>query len=163
DRLRAGVHGQDEVLAAQLGELVAERAELVVQERAAGQGHPVELLAGGRDEAGVAVAEVQGGVAGEAVEVAPALHVGDPGALAGGDDDGQRVVVVRGPALGFFDRGKHKRHARTSRVQHFGPPPALCSSDTSTGTGWNPFDVSAAARRVAAAGRTTRCPSLTAL
>ena len=46
DRLGAGVHRQHQVLAAQLGELLAEGRELVVEERPAGQGQPVELVAG---------------------------------------------------------------------------------------------------------------------
>src|SRR5262249_14513287 len=57
----------------------------------------------------------------------------------------------------------HSRHRRTSSVQHFGPPPALCISETSTGTGSYPFDANASASRVAAVGSTTRLPSLTAL
>jgi hypothetical protein len=68
DALGAGVHRQDHVLAGELGELGAERAELIVVEGAAGERHAVQLLRGGRDHVGVAVAEVEGRVAGEAVE-----------------------------------------------------------------------------------------------
>ena len=84
-------------------ELGAERLELVVQEGAAGEGDPVQLTAGGLDEHRVGVAEVQGGVRGEAVEVAATVDVGDPAALSLGDHHRQRVVVrrdVRGENLG---------------------------------------------------------------
>ena len=50
----------------------------------------------------MAVPEVHRRVGGEAVEVASPLDVGDPGALRGRDDDGQRVVVVRERRV--FDR-----------------------------------------------------------
>jgi hypothetical protein len=95
DALGAGVHRQDHVLAGQLGQLGAQRAELVVVERAAGQRDPLQLLDRRGDDVGVAVAEVQRRVAGEAVEVAASVHVGDPGTLGLGDHDGQRVVGVR--------------------------------------------------------------------
>ena len=80
DGLGAGVHRQDHVLAGQGGELGAEGAELVVVERPADQGDPVELLVGRGEDLGVAVAEVQRRVAGQAVEVAVPGDVGDPGA-----------------------------------------------------------------------------------
>ena len=51
----------------------------------------------------MAVPEVERGVAREAVQIAPALHVGDPGTLTGADDDRQGTVVVRRPALGELD------------------------------------------------------------
>ena len=81
DGLGAGVHRQHHVLAAQLGELRAERAELVVVERAAGEGEPVELRLAAAISVRVAVAEVERRVAGQHVEVAVALDVGDPGAF----------------------------------------------------------------------------------
>ena len=80
-RLGAGVHRQHQVLAAQLGQPVAEVGELVVHERAAGQREPVELGVRGGDQRRVPVAEVQRRVAGQAVQVAAAVDVGDPGAL----------------------------------------------------------------------------------
>ena len=97
DGLGAGVHRQHEVLAGEGREVAAEGPEPVVVEGAARQGEAVELGARGGDERRVQVAEVEGGVAGEGVEVAPALDVGDPGALGVRDDDGQRVVVARQP------------------------------------------------------------------
>ena len=121
-------------------------------ERAARQRQPLELLARGGDRARVAVAEVQRGVAGEAVEVATAVDVGDPGAVAFVQHDGQRVIGVRGVRLvegdvlsrarvgnpGYDAQAARQHvaaHARNSSVQHFGPPPALRSSLRLTGTG----------------------------
>ena len=109
DGLGAGVHRQHEVLAAQVAERGGEVGELVVHERAAGQREPVELGVRGREQARVAVAEVQRRVAGQQVEVAAAVDVGHPGALGVGDHDRQRVVVVRGALLGareLLDRGR---------------------------------------------------------
>ena len=103
DGLGAGVHRQDHVLAGELGERLRERPELVVVERAAGQRQPAELLAGDLDQARVAVPEVERGVAREAVEVALAVDVGHPRAVAGREHHGQRVVVVRGVRLGELD------------------------------------------------------------
>ncbi len=51
DAFGAGVHRQHHVLAAQLGELGAERVELVVAERAARQREPIELRVRGREPA----------------------------------------------------------------------------------------------------------------
>ena len=99
DGLGAGVHRQHELLAGERREVAAERAEPVAVEGAARQGEPVELAARRGDERRVQVAEVEGGVAGEGVEVAAALDVRDPGALGVGDDDGQRAVVARHPVL----------------------------------------------------------------
>ena len=146
DRLGAGVHRQHHVLAGTARPARRQNgAELVVVERPAGQRDPVELRAGGGDQRRVPVAEVQRRVAGEAVQVAPAVDVGHPGALGVGDDDRQRVVVVRGPALGVADRAPASAAVvaitgspfpdGARSVQHFGPPPALRSSDRSTGIG----------------------------
>ena len=100
DRLGAGVHRQHHFHPRQLGELGAERAELVVVERAAHQGELIELPARGRDEPGMAMTEVERRVGGEHVQVPAAIDVGDPDALGLRDHDGQRVVVVRAVAVG---------------------------------------------------------------
>ena len=93
-RLRAGVHRQHHLHARQRGEFGAERAELVMVERPADQRHPFQLALRGGDKPGVAVAEVEGRIRGEQVQVPAPLDVGYPGALAARDDHGQRVVVV---------------------------------------------------------------------
>ncbi len=74
----------------------AEVAEQVVVKRAARQCQPVQLVTCGGHDGGVAVPEVQRRVAGEAVEVTAAVDVGDPRAEAFVQDDGQRMVGVRG-------------------------------------------------------------------
>ena len=94
------------------------------------------------EQALVAVAEVECGVAREAVEVAPAVDVGHPRAGRLHDHDGKRVVVVRRAPLHLLDgglRGRaerirgHRRagHRRSSSVQHLMPPPPSSSSERS--------------------------------
>ena len=117
DGLGAGVHRQDHVLAGQPAQGLGEAAELVVEERAAGQRQPAQLLARDRDEALVGVAEVERRVAREAVEVALAVDVDDPGAVALGEHHGQRVVVVRGVALGGLDVGAGRSRGRVVLVE----------------------------------------------
>ncbi len=104
DGLGAGVHRQHHLGARQLGQFPAERAELVVVERARRQRHPVELLPRGPHQLGVPVAEVQRRVPGQEVQVVPAVHIGDPRALSLGEHDGQRVVGVGAPALVEVDQ-----------------------------------------------------------
>jgi len=144
DGLRTGVHRQHEVLAAQLRERRGEGAELIVVERSARQRDPAQLRGGRGHQGGVAVTEVEGGVGGQQIEVALALDVGHPGPLTAGDDDRQRVIVVRDVLVlgrdegggGFVD-GDGGAHfiPRSSSVQHLMPPPPSSSSDRSTGTG----------------------------
>src|SRR5690606_27122866 len=88
-------------------------------------------------------------------------HIGDPRALSRGVDHGQRAVVVRAVALGQADQlfGDHL----ISRVQHFGPPPALRSSLRSTEITSKPRRSSSRMSPVASALITTCLPSLTAL
>src|SRR5262249_33658888 len=89
-------------------------------------------------------------------------------ALGIGDHHRQRMVVVRAPLLDLGDRGRaalvvhHRRHPRTSNVQHFGPPPALSSSDISTPMHWYPRRTSSSISPTAWTDRHTRSPSLTA-
>jgi hypothetical protein len=59
DGLGAGVHRQHDLLAHQVGQRGAERAEPVGAERAAGERDPVQLRVRGRQQRGVAVTEVQ--------------------------------------------------------------------------------------------------------
>src|SRR5262249_13812567 len=111
--------------------------------------------------------EVERRVAGEAVKVTTAVNIGDPGSGRVGEHHRQRVVVVRGPPLRLRHRfrgvSQRRHHADlTSRVQHFGPPPALRSSDSSTGTRGYPRRLNSTMSPAACTGSTTRCPSLTA-
>ena len=106
DGLGAGVHRQDHVLAGQAAQRLGEAGELVVEERAAGEREVPQLLARDRDQALVGVSEVERGVARQAVEVAAAVDVDDPGAVALGEHHRQGVVVVRGVALRGLDVGR---------------------------------------------------------
>ena len=69
---------------------------------ATGEGEPVQLRLGRRDEPRVPVAEVQRRVGRQQIEVLLALGVGDPGTLTVGDDDREGVVVVGAVALDLF-------------------------------------------------------------
>ena len=68
-------------------------------ECAAHQRDGVELRVRGCGDPWVVVAEIHRRVRGQAVEITPAIDVGDPGALRGRGDDRQRRVVVRGVAV----------------------------------------------------------------
>ena len=123
----------------------------------------------GRDDLGVAVPEVHRRIGGQAVEITPALDVGDPGTFSAGRDNGQWRVVVRGVAIVDGDRvggwchGVKDGHEYTSSVQHLIDPPPFSSSERSTPIGTNPASESCSAKPVAAAGWTTLRPSETAL
>jgi hypothetical protein len=84
-------------------ELFVEGWELVVAEGAGGEGDLLGLFDHGLEDAGVAVALVDGGVGGEAVEVAFAVDVGDPGAAGALDDDVEGMVVVGAVEVFEFD------------------------------------------------------------
>ncbi len=94
DGFDAGVHGQGHVEAGEFVQVAVEEGELVVAEGAGGEGDALGLGDHGGEDAGVAVALVDGGVGGEEIEVAVAFDVGDPGAGGTGDDDVEGVVVV---------------------------------------------------------------------
>ena len=95
DGLRAGVHQQRHVHLAQLSEVAQERTHLVVVERAARERDAIQLLLGRRDQLGMSVTEVQRRVRRQHVQVPSAFDIGHPATLGFGDDDGQRVIVVR--------------------------------------------------------------------
>ncbi len=61
-RLRAGVHGQDHLLAGQFGQFFGEQGPAVVEERPRGEGQDVGLVLQRLDDRRVAVALVDGGV-----------------------------------------------------------------------------------------------------
>jgi hypothetical protein len=86
DAFGAGVHGEDGFHAAEVRQRAAERAELVVVERAGSQRDAVELGLGGGDQFGGTVAEVHRGIGGEHVHVAFAVGILDPNALGTGND-----------------------------------------------------------------------------
>ena len=144
DGFGSRVHGQHAVDPGQSRERFGERTEAVVVEGAARERDALELVAGGRQKIGMPVAEVHRRIGRKAVEVALAVHVGDPGALAPLHDDGQGGVVVGEPlvldgderlagVVGGGRGGGH--HRRSSKVQHFTPPPPSSSSLRSTPMG----------------------------
>ena len=149
DRFGARVHREDEVLLAQPRERLGERREAVVVEGAAREREPAELLGRGGDESRMPVPEVERRVRRQQVEVALALDIGHPRALAARDDDGKRVVVAGDVLVVGSDdadrrrvehgglRGGHGEflQLRSSRVQHLMPPPPRSSSDRSTSIG----------------------------
>ena len=73
---------------------------------------------GAGEQPGVAVAEVERAVAGEAVEVAAPLDIGHPRALARGEHHAQRVVVVGGVPLGELDVGRGRVLVTGDRLGH---------------------------------------------
>ena len=97
-RLGARVHRQHLVRPRQRRELLVEAPELVVAEGAAGQRQPPGLLDHRREDLRVAMPLVHRRIGGEAVEVAVALDVGDPGPLAFGQHHVERLVVRRAEA-----------------------------------------------------------------
>ena len=103
DRFGAAVHRQEAPVAGELADLLAEGPELVVAESARGQGEALRLALEDRDQARVTVPLVDRRIGREAVEVAIALDVPDPGALATLDDDVERMVVVSAVLLLEFD------------------------------------------------------------
>jgi hypothetical protein len=81
-------------------------SKLVVLERPADQRHLVQLTLRRGDQPGVPVAEVDGRVRGEQVEIPPARHVGHPGALGLADHHRQWMVVVRAVQFGLRSQGR---------------------------------------------------------
>ena len=84
----------------------------------AGEREATQLRLRGRDQAWVAVAEVQRRVRRQQVEVAATLGVGDPRALALHQRDRERVVGVRGIALLEPDGIRGGGHRRSLEKGH---------------------------------------------
>ena len=119
DALRPGVHRQHHLHAAQLGEVFAQRAELVVVERPRRERDAFQLGLGRRDQLRVPVAEVDGRVRRQHVHVTLAVGVFDPDAFGPRDHYGQGVVVMRGVLLN--ERNMLRiGHGLNSRLCHGG-------------------------------------------
>src|SRR5262249_28125653 len=145
-----------------------EGLEVVGAERAARHGQTRQLPARGCDQSGMAVTEVQRRVRREEIEVPATAVVLDPRAASASERHRQRDA--RRPTASDDRRlrtsarvGQQFRGHRSSSVQHFTAPPALTNSDTSTGTGSNPWARTTFDIPVATLGSTTWHPSLTAL
>jgi hypothetical protein len=93
-RLRAGVHRQAHVGAGELAQLLEERAELDVVERARGDRDLVGLLFERGHDFGMAVALVHRRVARQEVEVTTALRIPHPDAGGSLDDHREGLVVA---------------------------------------------------------------------
>ena len=99
--LGAGVHRQDLVRAGECRDLLVEQRQLVVAEGARGQRQLLRLLDHRGQDLRMAMALVDRGIGRQAVEVAVAVDVPDPDALAARQDHVERLVVVRAePMLG---------------------------------------------------------------
>ena len=96
------VHGQDHGVAGHLAKLLGQHGPLVVAEGPGGQGQLAGLLDEGPDDAGMAVALVDGRVGAQEVEVLAAFDVVHPDPLGLADDDVEGVVVVG--AVEVFDQ-----------------------------------------------------------
>ena len=95
DGLGAGVHREDHVIAGEVVEIFAEQGELVVAEGARGKGDFGGLLVEGGQDFWMAMALVDGGIGGQAVEITLAVDVVHPDTLGTLDDDVERVIIVR--------------------------------------------------------------------
>ncbi len=104
-RLRARVHREHHLHAAQLRELLAERCEPVVVKRPRRQRHPLQLRLRRRQNPPVAVPEVQRRVPGQQIQIPPPLHVRHPRPVRRGHHDRQRLIGVRGARVGGGDQG----------------------------------------------------------
>ena len=103
NRLRARVHGEGHVVAQQVAQLLAERPQLVVAERARGKRGLFGLFHHGVDNARVAVALADRGVGAQAIHVALALDVGHPNAFGVFDHHVQRMIDVGDIGILEFD------------------------------------------------------------
>jgi hypothetical protein len=110
DRLGATVHRQEAIETGESADLLAQPAELVVAEGARTQGQALRLFGERLDQAGMAMSLIDRRVGGEEVQIAVPFDVPDPDAFAAGDDDLERMIVVR--AVLFFERDQVLRGER---------------------------------------------------
>ncbi len=92
-RLRAGVHGQDFGRLSQRAQLLAERSKLIVTEGARCERQPGRLRHHRIPDLGMTMALVDGGVAGEAIEIAVTLDIPHIHAFAAAQHHVQRLVI----------------------------------------------------------------------
>lgn len=94
DGFGAGVHGQDHVIAKELGDELGESGKHVIVEGTGAESQAGGLVAKSGHQLGVAMALVDGGVGGQKVEIVLAFRIPDGGSLGTREDDGERMVVV---------------------------------------------------------------------
>ena len=95
DSFCAGVHGENHVVTGEFAEFLAEQGILIVAKGARAQGDFGGLFLEGTENLWVAVTLVDGGVGGQAIEIAAAFDVIDPHAFSPLEHDVERIVVVR--------------------------------------------------------------------
>jgi hypothetical protein len=115
DGFGAGVHGQDLVVAGQLGDGLVEPGQLVVAEGAAGQGDLGGLAPEHLQQTGVAVTLVDGAVRSQAVHVAVAFHVFYPDVFGLLDHQVEGMIVVGTELILHLDEFLSLLHGVTSR------------------------------------------------
>ena len=135
DRLGAAVHRQDLVRVGELREVLVEEGELVVAEGARGERQLLRLLDHRGEDLRVAVALVHGGVGREAVEVALAVDVPDPDALAADQHDVERLVVVRAETGLDRDQVPCPGAEAGIRIKHLRSSASACSCRTTSRRG----------------------------
>src|SRR5262249_27420633 len=93
-RFGARIHGQNLVRMGSGAELLAEQRELVVHEGSRGDSEPRSLLGQCRQNARVAMSLIDRRICRQTIKVAPAIDVPNPDAVATGENDIERVVIV---------------------------------------------------------------------
>ena len=103
DGFSTSVHGQDHVIAKELGDKLGESGENVIVEGAGAEGQSRCLVAEGSYELGVAMALVDGGVGRQKVEVVVAFGIPGGGTLGTSEDDREGMVVMGSEVMLFLD------------------------------------------------------------
>ena len=94
DGFGARIHRQDLVRAGKGSEFLIVKRELVVAERSRRNCEPARLLGQRRQDLRMAMALIDGGIRGEAIEITVAVYVPDPDALAATQHHIERLVVL---------------------------------------------------------------------
>src|SRR6516225_10272135 len=94
-RFGARVHGQNLVRTGGGAELLAEQRELVVHEGARSNSEPRRLLGQCRQDARVTMPLIDRRICRQTIEVTPAVDIPNPDAMATGEHDIERLVIVR--------------------------------------------------------------------
>src|SRR6516225_147581 len=94
-RFGARVHGQNLVRLGGGAELLAEQRELVVHEGSRGDSKPRRLFGQCRQDARVTMPLIDRRICRQTIEVAPAVDIPNPDAMATGEHDIERLVIVR--------------------------------------------------------------------
>lgn len=96
DRLRAGVHRQDHVVAEELGDILGEPRKDIVVECSRAEGQPLGLLRQGLDQLRMTMALIDGRIGGEEVQIPFPLRIPHRSATCPCKNHGQGMIVVSG-------------------------------------------------------------------